>query len=356
MQEKPKVVVALSGGVDSSVSAALLQSEGYEVHGAFIRTWSPPWVACTWREERLDAMRICAQLSIPFHTVDLSKEYEREVVAYMVSAYARGETPNPDVMCNKHIKFGGFFDWARGNGFAFVATGHYAQVQHKSGKSFLCTAVDTQKDQTYFLWTLTQEHLTRTLFPVGHLTKTQVRAHAEKYNLVTAQKKDSQGICFLGKVDMKEFLQHYIPKQSGRVLNEEGDVIGVHDGAVFYTLGQRHGFTIQKKSPDTPALFVVEKNVQDNTLIVAPKYDDGGTHEETHVEVSDVSFTTGSMPDTFSCDARFRYRQPVFPVTVTKKTNKTVHVVFSKPQAYVAKGQSIVLYDENVCLGGGIIV
>ncbi len=354
MQTKPKVVVALSGGVDSSVSAALLQREGYDVHGAFIRTWSPPWIPCTWREERRDAMRVCAQLQIPFHTVDLSKEYEHDVVEYMISAYARGETPNPDVMCNKHIKFGAFFSWAVQHKFAFVATGHYARVQEKDGNILLLKGVDTQKDQTYFLWTLTQKQLRQTLFPIGDFEKTYVRNLASFFNLVTAEKKDSQGICFLGKIDMKDFLQHYIPKQPGTVLNEAGEIIGTHDGAVYYTLGQRHGFTIYKKTPDTPPLFVVEKHLTENTLVVAPKYQ-SVAQGETMVDVKEVSFTTGTVPETFSCEARFRYRQPVFPVTVTKKQDETLHVIFSKPHRDVAKGQSIVFYEGDVCLGGGIV-
>jgi tRNA-specific 2-thiouridylase len=208
MVEKKKVLVALSGGVDSSVSAALLLEQGYDVECAFITTWSVPWLPCTWREERRDAMRVAATLHIPFHTIDLSKEYEKNVVTYLIDEYRQGRTPNPDVMCNKHIKFGGFFDWAMKRGFDYVATGHYARVQEREGVFELLAGVDTNKDQTYFLWTLTQEHLAHTLFPIGQFEKPRVRELAEKYFLPTATKKDSQGICFLGKVNMKEFLSH----------------------------------------------------------------------------------------------------------------------------------------------------
>jgi tRNA-specific 2-thiouridylase len=345
-----KVLVALSGGVDSSVSAALLKDEGYEVHGAFIKTWTAPWMPCTWREERRDAMRVAALLHIPFHTIDLSKEYEEQVVQYLIDEYKKGRTPNPDVMCNKHIKFGGFFDWAMNNRYNFVATGHYAQRSDKDGKTLLLAGKDEKKDQTYFLWTLTQEHLRKTLFPVGGFEKKKVRELAESYKLPTASKKDSQGICFLGKVDMKDFLKHYIPPEQGNVLDIAGEVIGHHDGAVFVTLGQRHGFTITKKTPESRPQYVVEKNIHDNTVTVAEE-NNKVTEKNKEIYLTDVNWIGQFEKD---CSARLRYNQPLFEVRVQKDVEQT-YVVPKNPQPYVPKGQSMVFYKNGVCLGGGII-
>lgn len=354
MEKKKKVAVAMSGGVDSSVSATLLLEEGYEVTGVFIKTWSAPWMPCTWREERRDAMRVAAQLHIPFRTLDLSKEYEEEVVRYMIDEYKKGNTPNPDVMCNKHIKFGGFFQWAMKEGFDFVATGHYAQVKCEGGECQLCAGTDKNKDQSYFLWTLTQEQLMKTFFPVGHMEKNDVRKLAEKFELITAQKKDSQGICFLGKVDMKEFLSHYIDQSPGDVLNTKGEVIGVHDGAVFLTLGQRHGFTILQKSPNTPIYYVVKKDIPKNTITVATQEEVQKSLAQT-ITVREINLISATPFDSLTCEARLRYRQTLFPVTVTKEENM-FSVTLLEPQPFIQSGQSMVFYKDNCCLGGGIIV
>lgn len=361
MSRKKKVLVALSGGVDSSVSAGLLLEEGYEVEGAFITTWTVPWLPCTWREERRDAMRVASTLHIPFHTIDLSTEYEKKVVAYLIDEYRQGRTPNPDVMCNKHIKFGGFFDWAMSHGFDYVATGHYARVQlvpahdEKDTVCFeLLAGVDVHKDQTYFLWTLTQKHLAHTLFPVGCFEKSYVRILAEKYHLPTAQKKDSQGICFLGKVNMKEFLSHYIETTKGDVLDSEGAVIGSHDGAVFFTLGQRHGFTPFQASPNSKPLYVIKKDIQANTITVAPELGKNvqGNNSE-HIVLTQVNWINETSIT--KCEARLRYRQQLFPVTLQNKEKTTCVVVPATPQPYVQTGQSVVLYQGETCLGGGII-
>lgn len=356
----------MSGGVDSSVSAALLKEQGYEVEGAFIVPWSPPWLPCTWRDERLDAIRVAELLQIPFHTVDLSVEYERDVVGYLVREYEQGRTPNPDVMCNKHIKFGAFFRWAEERGFDYVATGHYARVESsgasvvRSGHRLLC-GVDAAKDQTYFLWTLTQAHLARTIFPVGGLTKREVRLEAERLALPTARKKDSQGVCFLGKIDMREFLQHYIPPREGVVLDCSGAVLGVHEGAAFITLGQRHGFEVKHASPNDPPLYVVEKDLRANTITVAPRDTVvGGVAGRAGlctVHLSGSHWISGApMVDAVvRCAARFRYRQPLVPVTVRATGDEITSVVFDEAQAYVTAGQSMVLYDGDACLGGGTI-
>lgn len=360
MNVKKKVLVALSGGVDSSVSAALLLEQGYEVEGAFIKTWTVPWLPCTWREERRDAMRVAATLHIPFHTIDLSSEYEKNVVDYLIDEYRHGRTPNPDVMCNKHIKFGGFFDWAMEQGFDFVATGHYARVEvvpHTTEGEEpvyqLLAGVDSNKDQTYFLWTLTQKHLAHTLFPVGQFEKPHVRTLAEKYHLPTAQKKDSQGICFLGKVNMKEFLAHYIETVQGDVLDTEGNVVGSHDGAVFFTLGQRHGFTPFQTSPESTPLYVVGKNIEANTITVAPESFSAEDREVKHIELREVNWI--SEITATACEARLRYRQKLFSVSLQDKKGTTCIVTPQTPQPYIQKGQSVVLYKNDVCLGGGII-
>ncbi|MFN4181469.1 MAG: tRNA 2-thiouridine(34) synthase MnmA, partial [Candidatus Paceibacteria bacterium] len=222
---KKTVFVGLSGGVDSAVSALLLKQKGYKVVGVFIQTWHPDFIACNEEEERRDAMRVAAHLDIPFLTLDLSMEYKRDVAHYMIEEYRNGRTPNPDVLCNSHIKFGGFLNYALSRGADFVATGHYAQRKD----DFLVRAVDSTKDQVYFLWQLTQKQLEKIIFPIGALKKTEVRKIAKKYKLPISDKKDSQGICFLGDIDLKDFLQHYIETKKGEVLNEMGEVVGEHD-------------------------------------------------------------------------------------------------------------------------------
>jgi tRNA-specific 2-thiouridylase len=355
MEKQKRVLVALSGGVDSSLSAALLIDEGYAVEGAFIKTWTVPWLPCTWREERRDAMRVSAQLGIPFHTIDLSNAYEEEVVQYMIHSYECGYTPNPDVMCNKYIKFGGLYDWAMEQGFDYIATGHYARTRKDGDAVRLLSGKDKQKDQTYFLWTLTDTQLAHVLFPVGEYQKSAVRERAMLYNLSTAQKKDSQGICFLGKVDMKEFLSHYTTARAGLVLDTRGEIIGKHDGALFFTLGQRHGFTIYQRTPHTPPLYVIDKNIEQNTITVASTQE---AHERAPntIALKDVHFIQSTYShDARTCMARIRYRQPLFEVTLEKREGTTYTATVAQPQPYVSPGQSMVFYDGDVCLGGGIV-
>ncbi len=346
---KKKVFVGMSGGVDSSVSATLLKKAGYDVTGVFIKVWQPDWINCTWKEDRLDAMRVAAQLDIPFITLDLEKEYKEEVVDYMVSEYKAGRTPNPDVMCNRFVKFGGFYSFAMKHGADFVATGHYAQV--KEGK--LIMGDDQNKDQTYFLWTLTAEQLRHVLFPVGDIEKPEVRKLAKKFKLATADKKDSQGLCFIGKIDVKEFLSHYITEKRGDVLDVEGRVIGYHDGAFFYTIGERHGFVITKKTPNDEPLYVIAKDVEKNTLTVAPKSLEGELpNGRTTLRLTVVNWIGGAVPVGKKLQARSRYREALQEVTI----NNENFVTFSKPQYTLSSGQSLVIYDGKICLGGGIIL
>lgn len=347
------MVVAMSGGVDSSVAAALLKEAGYDVHGAFIVTWTAPWLPCTWKEERLDAMRVAAELGIPFHTVDLSKAYEHGVVDYLVREYTAGRTPNPDVMCNRQVKFGAFFVWARNAGFDHIATGHYART---NADHQLVRGADTEKDQTYFLWTLKPNILRHVIFPIGDLHKADVRKRAAALGLHTATKKDSQGVCFLGQIDMKEFLRHYVEAAPGTVLDPHGRAIGTHEGALFYTLGERHGFTITEKTPHDAPRYVVAKSMDQNTITVAPRKETT-PFEVSRILLKDTAWNVPNGPTDLLPDltAQIRYRQPPFSVTISTEPDGTATVTLKSSQAYIQAGQSLVLYQGDTCLGGGII-
>lgn len=344
---RKKVYMGMSGGVDSSVSAALLKKAGYDVVGVFIKVWQPDWITCTWKEDRLDAMRVAAKLDIPFVTLDLEKEYKEGVVDYMIREYKVGRTPNPDVMCNRYVKFGGFFNWAMKQGADFVATGHYAQIE--DGK--LVAGDDKNKDQSYFLWTLTKEQLSKTLFPVGNIEKPEVRKLAKKFGLPNAEKKDSQGLCFIGKIDIKDFLSHYIDSKKGDVLDENGNIIGEHDGAFFFTIGERHGFTITKKSPHDLPYYVISKDIKNNTVTAANKTDGALPNGITKTNLADVNWNQGSVPVNKILLARSRYREELQEIKFIDQTT----VEFIKSQYTISPGQSLVVYDGKVCLGGGIL-
>ncbi len=360
-----KVFVGVSGGVDSSVVAALLLDQGYDVVGVFIRTWQPDFIECTWRDERRDAMRVCAHLNIPFVELDLEQEYKQGVADYMITEYRLGRTPNPDVMCNREVKFGGFLRWALAHGADYVATGHYARVQHPflagEGESrsepgeVLLRGIDASKDQSYFLWTLTQDQLKHILFPVGHLPKSEVRKLAKKYTLPTATKKDSQGICFIGEIDMKEFLAHYIERVPGNVLNESGEVIGNHPGALFFTLGERHGFTVIQKTTDEKPYYVVAKDVTHNTLTVSqnpqPKQGSAVAKLESCVWRGTPSFRGGR-----GVSAQIRYHGDFKSVTLNQISPNEAEIIFDEPDYTLSAGQSVVIYDGDMCVGGGVVV
>lgn len=346
----------MSGGVDSSVSALLLKNAGYDVMGVFIKVWQPEFFECTWRQDRLDAMRVCAKLNIPFITLNLEDEYKNEVVDYMIEEYKLGRTPNPDVMCNKYVKFGGFFDWAMKQGADFVATGHYARVKNIDGKTQMLAGEDKNKDQSYFLWTLTQKQLLKTLFPVGDIEKPEVRKLAEKYGLSTAIKKDSQGLCFIGKIDIKDFLKNYIKEKKGKVLNEKGEVIGEHDGVFYLTIGQRHGFKITEKTPNDSPYYIIGKNIKDNTIIVSQNSTKVIESESKIIKLEKVNWTLDEVPDlSKKYSARIRYRQPLEECMIKKTSSKEFELHFTKPQKAMTEGQSAVVYDREICLGGGII-
>ncbi len=355
IQNNKTVFVGLSGGVDSSVTAALLLEKGFKVVGVFIKVWQPDFYKCTWREDRLDAMRVCAKLKIPFKTLNLENEYKKEVVDYMISEYQKGRTPNPDVMCNRYVKFGGFYDWAIKNGADFVATGHYAICKtDKNRKSHLIAAKDDNKDQTYFLWTLPQYKLQKCMFPIGEIKKSFVRKIAKKYSLATAEKKDSQGLCFIGKIDIKDFLKNFINNENGNVLNVNGEIIGTHQGAMFYTIGQRHGFEIFKKDPISNRLFIISKDINSNTITVSDKI----PGEENQADAKTVTLIDINQIQPWVSGgeylARIRYRQTLQKCKLIN-INNMWQIIFTENQPAVAIGQSAVIYDNNDCVGGGVI-
>ena len=357
-KSKGCVYVGMSGGVDSSVSAVLLKKEGYEVVGVFMKVWTPSFLPCTWEDERRDAMRVAATLGIPLLTWDFEKEYKEGVADYMIAEYRAGRTPNPDVMCNREIKFGAFFRRAMGAGADFVATGHYAQVAHdkKSNLYTMQKGVDEAKDQSYFLWTLGQQQLSKTLFPIGGLKKPQVRALAKKFALPVADKKDSQGLCFMGVLDMKDFLTHFIAEKEGNVVNEKGEVVGTHRGTSFYTLGERHGFTVTKKSADDTPYYVIAKDLEKNTLLVSHKLKNKLEHNSgQEILLSEINFCRGVAPEPKKIyTAQVRYHGEFYQCKIQNLNNTALTLHFSKP-IIADRGQSVVLYDGLECLGGGVI-
>ncbi len=347
-----KVFVALSGGVDSSVVAHKLLTNGWDVTAVFIRVWQPSFMPCTQDDEERAAMRVAAFLGIPFKRLDLSDIYKREVVDTMIEEYRKGRTPNPDVLCNRSIKFGAFLDFAKQHGAEKIATGHHARVHQIDTNTFeLVRGVDPRKDQAYFLWQLTQEELAYALMPIGDLTKAQVRAYAQKHNLPSATKPDSQGLCFIGDVDMKTFLRHFIATEEGNVLDTNGTVIGTHNGAALVTIGQRGGFTVTKKGTSTEALYVASKDVLKNTITVAPQHDVSSYARTTiPLEQTNMMHSTNDKAE-YTCE--IRYHGTPLPCTLVEDgAHLTVQL---REPVSVAPGQSLVIYDGERCMGGGIV-
>jgi len=342
-----KVFVGLSGGVDSAVSAALLKEQGLNVAGVFIKIWQPEFIECTWREDRLDAMRVCAALDIPFHEIDLSEEYKKEVVDTMVRDYGKGLTPNPDVLCNRVVKFGAFAAWARKEGAAAIATGHYAQKEEVAGHTNLMRARDAAKDQSYFLYMLGQTDLNRALFPIGGLLKSEVRKEALRLNLPVARKPDSQGLCFIGEVSMRDFLARFLPVTPGPVRTREGKLLGEHEGAALYTVGQRHGFLTGGSSVPH---YVVDVDVTKNTVYVSPRREDAARES---VLLEHISWVSRESAEWKGLRAQARYHEEPVGVRIEKQDAHYL-VKFETPHI-ASPGQSLVLYDGDVCLGGGII-
>ncbi|MFT5281187.1 MAG: tRNA-specific 2-thiouridylase [Flavobacteriaceae bacterium] len=358
-----KVWVGVSGGVDSAVTLGILKKEGYDVVGVFMNTWAPDWLDCPIGDERRDAIRVCAHFDVPFLEFDAIDAYREKVGEYMIEEYRKGRTPNPDVMCNREVKFGVFYDEARKNN-ALVATGHYAGIQKKKGKFNMLKGRDISKDQSYFLWTLSQEKLSHTLFPLGKYKKTHTRKLAKKWNIPVADKKDSQGVCFLGHIDIKKFLGHYIEEKRGDVLSLSGEIIGFHDGSRSLTLEQRHGFTIAKKSPHDEPYYIVSKDLKKNTITIAHKKEIEDMSHPQNVYITDVNWCNRipTEESLYACQIRYHGRE--FECFISLEKEKTFshiyedvyRVKFSENAPLISSGQSIVVYDKKICMGGGIVI
>ena len=354
-----RVVVGMSGGVDSSVTALLLKEQGYDVISIFMKNWddTDEFGFCTATEDYKDVQAVAQQIGVPYYSVNFEKEYWDKVFQYFLDEYKKGRTPNPDVMCNKEIKFKAFLDYAMDLGADYVATGHYAQVvRDEEGVSHLLRGVDNNKDHTYFLNQLSQEQLSKTMFPLGGMEKSQVREIAVAAGLATAKKKDSTGICFIGEKNFKTFLSTYLPAVSGDMVTLDGKKMGEHAGLMHYTIGQRKGLGIGGGGQTDDPWFVVGKELATNTLLVGQGYH----HERLYADyllASDIHFTrTEKMPTTFTCTAKFRYRQKDTKVTVTLSDDQTeAKVVFDEAVRAITPGQAVVFYDGMECLGGGII-
>ena len=356
---KKRVVVGMSGGVDSSVTALLLKEQGYDVIGIFMKNWddTDEFGVCTATEDYEDVIAVCNQIGIPYYAVNFEKEYWDKVFTYFLDEYKKGRTPNPDVMCNKEIKFKAFLEHALSLGADYVATGHYAGIRRtEDGKVEMLRGHDNNKDQTYFLNQLTNEQLQHVLFPLGEMEKSEVRDIALKNNLATAKKKDSTGICFIGERDFKTFLMDYLPAKQGKMKTPEGEIKGQHDGLMYYTIGQRQGLGIGGGGKTNDPWFVIGKDLETNTLYVGQGYHHPWLYA-THLEASDIHFTTNkAKPETFTCTAKFRYRQADTKVTVyMHEDNTSALVKFDEPVRAITPGQSVVFYDGEECLGGGTI-
>lgn len=347
------MVVGMSGGVDSSVTALLLKQQGYEVIGIFMKNWddTDDEGFCTATEDYDDVVRVCNQLDIPYFAVNFEKQYWDKVFTYFLDEYKAGRTPNPDVMCNKEIKFKAFLDHALSLGADFVATGHYAQTHTVGNQVELLRGVDNNKDQTYFLNQLSSEVLEKVMFPLGKLPKKEVRRIAMEAGLVTATKKDSTGICFIGERDFKTFLSEYLPAQPGRIQTMSGEDKGQHDGLMYYTIGQRQGLGIG--GPGGP-WFVVGKNLVDNILYVDAGEDNPHMVSDQLV-ATNVNWINGQPESPLACTAKFRYRQQDSDVSVTIQSNGDVLVDYPQGERAITPGQAVVFYQGEVCLGGATI-
>jgi tRNA-specific 2-thiouridylase len=338
-----KVYVGMSGGVDSSLTAALLKEAGHDVTGVYMKNWTQdlPGMRCPWADDLADAKRVAVQLGIDFKVFDFEAEYKQKVVNYMIEEYQAGRTPNPDIMCNQEIKFKLFLETALEDGADLVATGHYARTEN--GR--LLMAKDDNKDQTYFLYRVSEEALKKTLFPLGDYTKPAVREMAKERGLTTAAKKDSVGICFVGQIGMREFLSQYVTTEPGDIIDRQtGKAIGRHDGAIFYTLGQRHGLDVGGGLP----YYVVGKDMEKNEVYVSTNLNDGSLWLK-EIKLSNVHWIN-QTPNDGTYSVRVRHRAPLVPCELRGDT-----LLFTEPQRAVTAGQSAVLYDGDICLGGGIV-
>ncbi|KRM60094.1 tRNA 2-thiouridine(34) synthase MnmA [Secundilactobacillus malefermentans] len=354
-----RVVVGMSGGVDSSVVALRLKQQGYDVVGVFMKNWDDTDEngVCTATEDYKDVAKVAANIGIPYYSVNFEKEYWDRVFTYFLDEYKKGRTPNPDVICNKEIKFKAFLDYALDLGADYVATGHYAQLSRdENGHMHLMRSVDQNKDQTYFLSQLSTEQLDRVMFPIGDITKPEVRAMAKEAGLATAEKKDSVGICFIGEKNFKSFLGHYLPATPGKMMTVDGEVKGDHAGLMYYTIGQRRGLGIGGDGEDNEPWFVIGKDLTKNILYVGKGYHNEHLYA-THLDASDIHWVNSiDRGNEFHCTAKFRYRQKDTGVTVKiSDDGQKVTVVFDDPVRAITPGQAVVFYDGAECLGSAII-
>lgn len=351
----------MSGGVDSSLTAALLKEQGYDVVGVYMKNWSKdlPGFPCPWKEDYQDAKRVAVKLGIPFEMFDFETEYFEKVVQYMIDGFKAGITPNPDIMCNQEIKFKLFYDTARERGADYIATGHYSRVINSensklkipnSKSAMLLKAKDANKDQTYFLYRVEEDALMHTLFPLGDMTKPEVRKEAEKRGLITAHKKESMGICFVGKVGIKEFLSQYVETKPGNIINDQGDVIGKHDGAIFYTIGQRHGLDVGGGLP----YYVVGKDMKKNEVYVTSDISDSKLWSDV-IKLSSIHWINDAPSKGDELEVRTRHRAKLIKCSIVALNAHTVEIKPDEAIRALTPGQSAVLYDGDVCNGGGII-
>ena len=355
--EETRVIVGMSGGVDSSVSALLLKQQGYQVEGLFMKNWEEDdgTEYCTAMEDLADAQAVCDKIGIKLHKANFAAEYWDNVFEHFLEEYKAGRTPNPDILCNKEIKFKAFLDYASTLDADYIAMGHYAQTAVVDGKAALKKGLDNNKDQSYFLHQVGTEQLAKTLFPVGEIEKPEVRRIAEEHDLITHNKKDSTGICFIGERRFTDFLKQYLPAQPGDIVTDKGETIGKHSGLMYHTIGQRQGLGIggMKGADETP-WYVVDKDVENNILVVGQ----GNQHPllfSESLRASDIFWISGEEPEVpVKLTAKVRYRQQDQSCTLSKD-EKGYLVTFDEPQRAVTPGQSVVFYQNNICLGGGVI-
>jgi len=354
-----KVICGMSGGVDSSVSAFILQQQGYQVEGLFMKNWEEDDDTdyCTAAADLADAQAVCDKLGIKLHKINFAAEYWDNVFEHFLSEYKAGRTPNPDILCNKEIKFKAFLEYAAEDlGANYIATGHYVRRRGADDNAQLLRGLDANKDQSYFLYTLSSKQVGQSLFPVGDIEKPIVRAIAEDLDLITAKKKDSTGICFIGERKFKDFLARYLPAQPGNIRTVEGDIIGLHDGLMYHTLGQRKGLGIGGvKGASEEAWYVVEKDLVNNELIVAQGHDHSALLSTGLIAQQLHWVDRQPIREPLRCTVKTRYRQTDVPCTIEPIDDESIKVIFDEPQIAVTPGQSAVFYLDEVCLGGGII-